>query len=358
MRFRIVQIILIATSFLMVSCKSEAEKLIEELKVADVKKSIQIQDSLIAIGQPAIQVLIEAPQLYSSEKEVYNESIIQVLSKMGDPAIEALISALDHKNSSVARESARRLGELKAKAAVLPLIAYLERKNPWAFEEYAILALGKLEDLRAGDILLRILNEEGSFSRIEAAISLGMIREPRAVKPLIEVWNEFDRYSGWFGSGLEVVEEALIRIGTPAIKQLVLALESEYPRVRMSAQRALFKTGLTSVDTLVMALKNTKFENEENERAFRQFLEAFEKKNTNKIRALYQRIIKLGKPGSEAVLSGALEQFGDLDMASVYANCGNDRLNDAARLWARRNNYIFFEFPGSSSNNIMWGLNR
>lgn len=84
------------------------------------------------------------------------EKIIEELGKIGEPAVESLIRALEDKNKQVRSGAAWALGEIKDKRAVGPLIRALEDDNNIVRSESAH-ALGEIGDKRAIEPLKTIL---------------------------------------------------------------------------------------------------------------------------------------------------------------------------------------------------------
>ena len=76
------------------------------------------------------------------------------------------------------------LGELRDPRAVQPLIAAVLRDRDPRVREAAALALGKIKDPRAVDALMAALQEDFPGCRIRAANSLGEIKEPRSIETL------------------------------------------------------------------------------------------------------------------------------------------------------------------------------
>lgn len=69
--------------------------------------------------------------------------------------------------------------------------------------------------------------------------------------------------------------------------------------------------------------------------------------------ALAFGLVDVGQKGTEGALVRALHRYGDLDLAEYYLNCGNDKLEDAARQWAGDHGYTVFTQPGVGGD--QWG---
>jgi hypothetical protein len=73
----------------------------------------------------------------------------------------------------------------------------------------------------------------------------------------------------------------------------------------------------------------------------------------------YRFFIGLGQEGSEDALIAALNGFGNKEMALDFLKCGNPKLADAGRLWARTNGYEIVADPNSIySISVWWGSER
>ena len=99
------------------------------------------------------------------------EKIIEDLGKIGGPAVEPLIRALQDKNSRVRIGAAWALGKTKDRRAVGPLIRHLEDKSNVVRAESAF-ALGEIGDKKAIKPLETILLSWSS-------IPPGLIKEAR-----------------------------------------------------------------------------------------------------------------------------------------------------------------------------------
>jgi len=114
------------------------------------------------------------------------------LGKIEDPRIVGfLIEALNDRSLCV-REAATRSLEKVGKPAVEPLIASLRDEN-YDVCYRSIVLLGEIGDSRAVEPLVGVLKHFELWAlRFEAARSLGMIKDPRAVGPLTEALSDKD----------------------------------------------------------------------------------------------------------------------------------------------------------------------
>ena len=106
----------------------------------------------------------------------YHESGLEKLIKIGEPAVEPLITALGEKDVSVRVGAVRALGGIKYNRALEPLIGALKDENVsvrmWAAE-----ALGEIEDPGAVEALGVALKDADSRVRVAAESALKKIRK-------------------------------------------------------------------------------------------------------------------------------------------------------------------------------------
>jgi HEAT repeat protein len=175
----------------------------------------------------------------------------RALGKIGDPAVEPLIAALEDENSDVRFFAAVALKEIKDPRAVDPLIGALKDENP-VVREYVAGWLGEIKDPRAVEALIAALKDKDSVVRASAMHALGAIGDPRAVAPLIAALKRGD----W--GDRESAAYALGEIKDPrAFEPLIAALKDNHELVRKSAAHALGETkDPRAVEHLIGALKD------------------------------------------------------------------------------------------------------
>lgn len=75
--------------------------------------------------------------------------------------------------------------------------------------------------------------------------------------------------------------------------------------------------------------------------------------NNEETVTVYFALIKIGRKGTEEALIEALNKFGYKRMAEDYLNCGNKKLEDAARQWAEEHGYEVV--TGRGLPRVVWG---
>jgi HEAT repeat protein len=168
------------------------EALITALNDADKQVVAAAADALVRIGEPAAISLTKSLHAGSHA--------ITVLERIGKPAVNALIWALDDESELV--------------------------------RMFAISALGSIADVRAIEPLTRSLVFEREYGRALAALALVRIGEP-AVGPLMKTLCSYNQQVWTIGAN------ALKFIGEPAVEPLIVALDHHYDQVRILAATVL-----------------------------------------------------------------------------------------------------------------------
>lgn len=226
----------------------------------------------------ALEPLTEALQ---DEDSGLRGSAANALGEIGDPrAVEYLIKALEDKDDYPVKHAAEALGKLGDVAVVEHLVPFLRHDPRSEITQAAAKSLEKLgwkakDDEEKAYFLLAKWDWEGLAKlgkaavppliwameidtkslRQQAAMTLGKIGDPRAVKPIIRAWR-----ADWAPGSRFNVEIALCLISDPAaVEPLIEALRgegvSEYKR--WLAAKALGRRGNTkAVGPLIEALQD------------------------------------------------------------------------------------------------------
>lgn len=188
-------------------------------------------------------ILIEA--MKDSSPEV-RASAAGVLHGVGtEEAMRLLMEALDgHRPWFERAAAACSLGAMREPAGVWPLIGCLDDEEK-AVRDAAAMALGQVAD-KASVIPLIVALQRQTFPA--AIFALGQIGDARAIRPLIAYL--VDRHQdGNFRPAIE----ALVGIGPVAVKPLIDALDDENDDLRYGAVLALGRIGLEHQDVRVVA---------------------------------------------------------------------------------------------------------
>jgi HEAT repeat protein len=212
------------------------------------------------------------------------------LSKIGVPAVAALIGALRHEDDDVRWKAAIALGEIGDPRAINPLLLLLCDDDRFVKSRaaYALSMIGE----PAVDPLICALREGDGNLRWGAAIALGKIQNPRAIEPLIravadkyenvraesaaalaamgkpalEPLLQFLKFSGG-GARLEVVTALGELHDADAIQPLIQLLENAGDDERKAIADALDAILVPAVKPLVMRLRNGNLQTNEKTRS-------------------------------------------------------------------------------------------
>jgi HEAT repeat protein len=191
--------------------------------------AMAVLDALGEIDDPRAVLPLAAA---FKEKGSWWSSGIEVLRKMGEPAVELLLEALKDEASPVSDAAPLALGRLGDPRAVPVLIAAL-KDSRWNVREAAVQALDAFKDSRAVEPLCVLLEDGHESVRIAAAVALTGLGDSRAVPVLIAALqncNESER---------DKAAVCLINLRDPAERLLSDMLQDSEPDVRMKAVHVL-----------------------------------------------------------------------------------------------------------------------
>ncbi len=191
--------------------------LIEQLKSPRPQRDMAYK-RLIEIGEPAVPKLLK---LLNSDDPDMREYAAAILGSIGDKravkpliamlqghrrrryiaawalgmmrakqAIGPLVDALSVKNDAIRKEATRALINL-GPDAVPALIAALKSPDTDT-REFSIRALGEIEDKRAEEPIIGLLNDKNSGVTEVAALALGSVGTGKSIPPLIKTLDSRD----------------------------------------------------------------------------------------------------------------------------------------------------------------------
>ncbi len=196
---------------------------------------------------------------------------------------DTLINQLQGRDPGVRGEAARKLGDLKDSRAVEPLVAILKkdknREVRWSAED-ALVNIGG----PSVEPLMKMLKDDSWRARRRAVRTLGKIKDPRAIEPLVALMKTDD--------DCYVRKYAARAIG-----------EINDPRIN---------------GILIPALK---------------------KKDWEVLEGAYRFYVRRGDPGSEAVLIETLNKYWNKMMVIDFLNSGNPQLREAAADCVKKRGY-------------------
>ena len=233
----------------------EIASLIEKLKTNDERELYIVTQKLQKIGEPAIPALIEALQ---DKNLLVRQSAAEVLKLIGRPAIPALAKALKNSDANVRSSAASAWSDIKT--AVPQLVPLLKDSNA-NVRIIAASALGSIGAAAKTAVpqLIPLLKDSDVYVRLSAAQALGSIgaEAKTALPQLIPLLKDSDVYVR------DRAASVVGRIGAEAktaVPQLILLLKDSDADVRRSAASALGSIGAeakTAVPQLILLLKDS-----------------------------------------------------------------------------------------------------
>ncbi|MDD1675680.1 MAG: HEAT repeat domain-containing protein [Methanomicrobiales archaeon] len=205
---------------------------------------------------------------------MYNISIYLTVQGMGRLRlldgfrVQRLLRALHDPDPKTRIDAVDALGELGDDRAVEPLILAMQQKdNSGIIQARIIVALGKLQDRRSTEILLRVLYDKveivpfSEMARIKAIESLGLIGDERAIRPLFVLLKRMgDREGTYEGNLFSRIRETLARIGSVHPLPFREFMKDQDDYFRSEAARVLRSTpDPANVPVLIEALEDVNY---------------------------------------------------------------------------------------------------
>jgi len=206
---------------------------------------ILIRGGNLSIGPVMTDLKGNNPKLQIRAKE----SVI----KLGDVAVEPLIEALNEPDLYVRTLAIEALGEIGSKKAIDPLKEKLNDPDKLTQVMVAV-ALHKMGEDNPEDVILGALIDESAATRRTAAKAIWEVVDKPPLRSLLKAMKDSDP------DVRNYVALSLGKIPSPdAVPTLLKALtEDPEGRVRSSAAESLEKIGKPAVDPLIKALQSSK----------------------------------------------------------------------------------------------------
>lgn len=201
--------------------------------------------ALVKIGSPAVDPLIAALQ---HDKETVRSNAARALGEIGDPrAIEPLKLAFKS-NLKWGRGGAQGALERFGAPAVPFFIESLESSSPY-LRANAAMALGKIGDQRAALRLISALRDENWRVRSNAAVAFQSLKDPAAREPLLLALED-NNVNVRNGAAI-----SLASIGGPRVLDRLVEHLKNDAAARLDVARALGRLGdRKAVEPLINAL--------------------------------------------------------------------------------------------------------
>ena len=360
----------------------------------------------------AIEPLVKA--LNSKNPEV-REHVIKTLGEFKDNrAIEPLMATIQDPDPEVRAAAIQVFGTIKDPRAMPPIMKALHDENEnvrlqavkvlgQSYDPEAILALKeKLADIAApvrqaaGEALLDLkwnpnsaddqgwhclisrdwarcielgkpallpliseLNQQDSPIKVAIARTLGEIKETGAIEPLIKymesaraVLNNDQRQEIY-----DTVTTSLIDIGKPSASHMVAKL-TDWPLAQYAAKvlQALQWTPRSDEELVhfKVAVRDKQFIADNWELVRRVLTRDLNSKDFQDVENALFAFIGIGRKEVVEDLVAVLSDKGNLPLAEAYLNSGQNRLADAAELWAMNNGFKVHQFK-KGVQPVQWG---
>ena len=208
--------------------KDHVDLLVAAIKDSDENVRNGAKDALVGIGPKVIPLV--RPAVKVAETRV---AACDVLVRIGEPSVPALIGLLDEDDQDVRMACAASLGKIASKKATLAL--HKSTKDIRAVREIAIGSLCSICDPRSTDLLVSVLRggtDDGEV-RARSARALSVIGGSKAVLALADSLGDLD---------LKVrtsVISGLQRMGDPAVPAVLATMGSGPKAVREAGAQAL-----------------------------------------------------------------------------------------------------------------------
>ncbi len=187
------------------------------------------------------QAVIALVRAFGDEDERVRWDAAVALAKIGAPAIEHLVFALQYAGEQVRLGAVTALGWMREDSVIGWLSDALTDPDE-VVRTRAAFALGWLCDPRAVEPLIAALSDRSDEVRMQAALGLGWLRDRRAIEPLVTLLGE-DIEGEWLP---RAVTDALYQIGgSEAVKALTFVARYSFNwDVRRAARSTLTRMGL------------------------------------------------------------------------------------------------------------------
>ena len=167
----------------------DADKLVNDLRSRDPAVREEAAQKLGDLKDPSAVEPLIVVLKKDKDRNV-RWSAEDALVSIGAPAVEPLIKMLDNDSWRVRRRAVRTLGKIRDPRAIEPLVASMKTDDDCYVRKYAAKAIGEINDPRAGEILTPALQSR-NLEMIEGAYRFFIRRgEAGSEAVLIESLNK------------------------------------------------------------------------------------------------------------------------------------------------------------------------
>ncbi len=200
------------------------------------------EDSIAAMGADAVPILVDKLETKSPRERL---AIINILKKIGSPAVPYLLKALGFTKGLVVERVAWALGDIKDTAAVIGLLGVANHPR-WQVREQSIGSLGRIGDSRAADAVITALEDSIMLVRKAATVAAGQLKVQGSVPKLVHLLGD-----SFYGVRMTAAS-SLGMLDTATVLQTIIdSLESSNRQVGHLGCQVL---GLMKTDTALHTL--------------------------------------------------------------------------------------------------------
>jgi HEAT repeat protein len=319
--------LLIYALFYGLSSETKANGLIKEARKTKDHEARQIcEDKLVSMGKPAVSSLIDSLKDDKTGDE-NSFSAKRTLVRIGEPAVEPLITALHNRDQKIQGLAVETLGEIEDARAVDALIALLKDNNQ-DVRMNVIKVLGNSKDARVVDALIALLKDNNQDVRMNVIKVLGNSKDARAIDALVALLKDSNRIVSM------TAKEALVNSKDAyTVKTMIALLKDDDELNRKDAMYIVKRSGDTAIQQLIVFLGN----------------------DTKYVYDHYKEIIAAGVKGTEPALIQALNSYDDKEMGLILLNTGNKELDNGAKQWGESQGYTVISSTDKIPGKTMWG---
>ncbi len=144
------------------------------------------EDSIAALGAKAVPHLVDKLETKSPRERL---AVINILKKIGSPAVPYLVTALGFNKGLVVERVAWALGDIKDTAATNGLLSVAKHPR-WQVREQTIGALGRIGDTRGIDAVAGALDDTIMLVRKSATVAAGQLKINSAIPRLVHLLGD------------------------------------------------------------------------------------------------------------------------------------------------------------------------
>lgn len=193
----------------------------------DFKANETVYRILALLGEKAVEPSLQ--KLNSSDNIHSRKKLATVLMRIGRPAVPMLLSQINDRRWYVVRSMLAILGEIRCGECVKQLRPTLYHEDVRVVKE-AIRCLTKTGGAEAAEMLIELLASQNPSVKGQAIFSLGILKNERAVEPLMAIIAKRDI----FLKTLPLKKEALQTIGLIGSKKALPLL------MKMAGKKHIF----------------------------------------------------------------------------------------------------------------------